>query len=100
MKKVITIAHTKKFSNIYSPAGARGMYEVWNKMFGKLLYWLKMERLAMMLEAGEKESPEEQAKDIVEEDKKGQRMNLKEKVLLWRFLQLIYGVKKERLLKV
>lgn len=85
----------ERFNNIYSPEGARGMYEIWNSLFGKSPLLLEAPKAgATDVEAGEKEAPEEQAKDIVEGDKKDNE-ELKEKVLLWsKILTLIYGVKK------
>lgn len=85
----------EKFRNIYSPEGARGMYEIWNNLFGKSPLLLEAPKAgATDVEVGEKEAPEEQAKDIVEEDKKDNE-ELKEKVLLWsKILTIIYGVKK------
>lgn len=82
------------FSNIHSSQGASGMYEIWSGLFGQ------KEPLALPAPknvwggADGNDTPEEQGKDVVEQDKKDNN-ELKEKLLLWgKIGATIYAIRK------
>ena len=82
------------FSQIHSPMGAMGMYSIWSNLFGN--------KSPIGIEAPKHvwtgadgiDTPEEQGKDIVEQEKKDNN-ELKEKLLLWSKIgATIYAIRK------
>ena len=82
------------FSQIHSPMGAMGMYSIWSNLFGN--------KSPIGIEAPKHvwtgadgiDTPEEQGKDIVEQEKKDND-ELKEKLLLWSKIgATIYAIRK------
>lgn len=82
------------FNNIHSPMGAMGMYSIWSNLFGN--------KSPIGIEAPKNvwsgadgiDTPAEQGKDIVEQEKKDND-ELKEKLLLWSKIgATIYAIRK------
>jgi hypothetical protein len=82
------------FSQIHSPMGAMGMYSIWSNLFGN--------KSPIGIEAPKHvwtgadgiDTPEEQGKDIVDQEKKDND-ELKEKLLLWgKISATIYAIRK------
>lgn len=82
------------FNSIHSPMGARGMYSVWNSMFGRKSPLLIDAPVNTDTSADGIDTPTEQGKDIVEQEKKDND-ELKEKLLLWgKISATIYAIRK------
>lgn len=82
------------FSSVYSSEGASGMHDIWKGLFGnKGLLSLPSPKSGWTGVDGS-DTPEEQGKDIVDQNKKDND-ELKEKLLLWgRILSTIYAIRK------
>lgn len=82
------------FNQIHSPMGASGMYDIWNGLFGRKGLLSLPAPKNVWAGADGSDTPEEQGKDIVEQEKKDNDV-LKEKLLLWsRIGATIYAIRK------
>lgn len=82
------------FNNIHSPMGAMGMFAIWSKLFGgKSPIGIEAPKHTWTGADGI-DTPAEQGKDIVDQEKKDND-ELKEKLLLWsKITATIYAVRK------
>lgn len=80
-----------RFNNLHSSQGASGMYDIWKGLFGKKgLLALP----APLQKSEDNKSPEEQSKEVFEEDK-NDNDELKSKLKLWGgILATVYSLKK------
>lgn len=82
------------FNQIHSPMGAMGMYGIWSNLFGKKGLLSLPAPKNVWAGADGIDTPEEQGKDVVEQDKKDND-ELKEKLLLWSKIgATIYAIRK------
>jgi hypothetical protein len=82
------------FNQIHSPMGAMGMYSIWSNLFGnKSPIGIEAPKHVWTGVDGS-DTPEEQGKDIVEQEKKDND-ELKQKLLLWSKIgATIYAIRK------
>lgn len=80
-----------RFNNLHSSQGASGMYDIWKGLFGKRgLLALP----APLQKSEDNKTPDEQSKEVFEEDKKDND-ELKNKLKLWGgILATVYSLKK------
>lgn len=82
------------FNQIHSPMGASGMYDIWSGLFGKKGILSLPAPKNVWAGADGIDTPEEQGKDIVEQEKKDND-ELKEKLRLWMKIgSTIYAIRK------
>lgn len=82
------------FSNIHSSQGASGMYDIWEGLFGQKGLLSLPSPKNVWAGADGIDTPEEQGKDVVEQEKKDND-ELKEKLRLWMKIgSTIYAIRK------
>ena len=82
------------FNNIHSPTGAMGMFAIWSSLFNKKTPLGIGAPTTTDSGADGIDTPAEQGKDIVEQEKKDNE-ELKEKLLLWgKISATIYAIRK------
>ena len=80
-----------RFNNIHSSQGASGMYDIWKGLFGKKG---TLALPAPLQKSEDNKTPEQQSKEVFEEDKKDND-ELKNKLKLWGgILATVYSLKK------
>lgn len=82
------------FNQIHSPQGASGMYDIWQGLFGRKGILALPPSQHIWTGASGDDTPEEQGKDLVEQEKKDNN-ELKEKLRLWvKIGSTIYAIRK------